>query len=427
MIKKYTARLTFLLCGGLWLSNGALAADPAPQVDRWRFTSFGTLGFSHAQGDDLRVRQDLTQPQTFNGDNSWKLDSLIGAQVSADLTDTLSATVQGIFRSRYEASLNQSIERAFVGWQVTPNLSFHGGRLRQDFYMLGDYRNAGFAYLWQRPPIEFYGPVLVNSIDGIDAVYRYPLGGSALTLRLAGGSSKPVVRTAVAEMTTIDFKDIYALSVGYESEQWRLKAGASRLTFGNNWDSIQTLQDALRNPMLQPVWPGAEGYADLVGMQGKSIGFYSAGASYENLWQVSGEVGYITSEWDALPDTFSAYLSIGRQIGQVTPYVLLAKIRPTESISAITAPYSTPSPVINAQLAAIYNGLNSSLHIVRFEQHTVSVGARWDVHPNIALKLQWDHSEVDAGAGGLWRNETGNDISPAATVDLVSASLNWVY
>ena len=428
MIKNSASLLPLLLLASFSFPNCTLAGDAIPLIDNWRFTSFGTLGFAHTQGDDLLAQHDLTQPQTFVNDNSWKLDSLIGAQVSADLTKTVSATVQGVVKSRLEPSLNHSIERAFVGWQATPTLSFHGGRLRQDFYMLADYRDAGFAYLWMRPPIEFYGPVLLNSLDGVDAVYNHPLDGGVLSLRVVAGHSKPNLRTNVAEVATLEFKDIYGLSVGYESDQWRLKAGAARLTFAANTDAIQRLADALSNPAVQTVWPGAQNYADRVTLPGKTIGFYSAGASYENLWQLSGEIGYITSDWDPLPDTLSAYLSVGRHIGTVTPYVLLARIRPTQDTSAFTAPQTIPIPAINAQLTSLYDGLNGSMHLWRFDQHTVSVGARWDVYTNLALKLQWDHSEINADSGGLWQREPfASNLAPAATVDLFSASLNWMY
>lgn len=424
--------LALLLFTSLSLPNSALAdpaADLTPQAERWRFTSFGTLGFSHALSDEfLRAHQDLTQPETFEGDNSWKLDSLIGAQLSTNLTETLALTVQGVFRERYDQTLERSIERAFIEWQATPQLSFHGGRLRIDFYMLADYRDAGFAYLWIRPPIEFYGAVLVNSVDGLDAVYKYPLEGGVLTMRAVAGQSERDVQTEVnGAINTLEFEDILGVSLSYESDLWRITTGAYRLTFGNDLNLVETLQTALRTPIVQPVWPGAQDYADLVTMQGQDVGFYSAGASYDNLWQLSGEVGYIASDWHALPDTLSAYFSVGRHIGEVTPYILLASVRPLQDSATITAPQNTPSPAANAQLAAIYDGLNSGLHLVRFKQNTISVGARWDVHTNVALKLQWDHSEVGARAAGLWRNESGTTLSPAATVNLVSASANWVF
>ena len=427
MIKSSASLQSILLLASLSLPHCALAVDAAPEVEHWHLTSFGTLGFAHTAGDDLHARRDLSRPDTFSNDESWRLDSLIGAQVSTDLSETLSATVQGVYRARHEQSLERSIERAFVGWQATPHLNIHGGRLRNDIFMLSDYRDAGFAYPWIRPPIEFYGQVAVNSFDGLDAVYNIPLDGSMLTMRLFSGHTEVDLQESPNSITTQKFDDFRGASVAYESDRWRVKVGGSHFVFGNEAAALQGLQAALKNPVIQPAWPEAQSYADLVAMKGKSLAFYSAGVSYENLWQLSGEVGYTTSDWQALPDMIAAYFSIGRHIGQVTPYLLLASIRPLQDSPTISAPQSTPSAAANAQLSGLYGGLTLIAGSVPFNQHTVSVGARWDVLSNVALKLQWDHSEVHAGGAGLWTNETKVAPPSAATVDLVSASVNWVY
>jgi len=195
---------SLLLFTSLSLPNLVFAADPTSEVDHWRFTTFGTLGISHTQGDDLLARRDLSQPESFNGDWSWKLDSLVGGQLNADLTDTISLVVQGVYKSRPKQSLDRTIERAFIGWQATPDLSFHAGRLGLDFYMLSDYRDVGFAYLWMRPPAEFYGPVYLQGIDGADVVFRHAVGNGSVVTRLFAGENHRDVALDGTGVDTID-------------------------------------------------------------------------------------------------------------------------------------------------------------------------------------------------------------------------------
>lgn len=431
MNKRLTIRIALAgaLSASLFLPCGVLADDSPPQVERWRFTTFGTLGISHTQGDDFAARRDLSQPNSFNGDWSWKLDSLVGGQLNAELTDTVSLLVQGVFKSRPEQSLDRTIERASLGWQATPNLSFHAGRLGLDFYMLSDYRDVGFAYLWMRPPTEFYGPVYVQGLDGLDAVYRHSVGSGSVVARLfAGSNERDLLADGTDTANTVNLKPAWGGSLTFENEHWRLKIGGTRVRIDSPLDASKPLLDALNNPALQALWPAAAGYADTLDVQGKTFSYYSLGASYDGIdWQVSGEFGYFTSEWAPVSNTSSAYASIGRHFGPVTPYVLFSMVRPAHDVRIIEPPPSTSIPALDAQLLLLSGGVQSAFQSVRFEQNTLSVGARWDVHPNIALKLQWDHSEIDASGSSLWWNRTGTTPSPAASVDLVSASLNWMY
>jgi hypothetical protein len=294
--------------------------------------------------------------------------------------------------------------------------------------MLSDYRDVGFAYLWMRPPPEFYAPAYLQGIDGLDVVYRSPLGSGSVVARLFGGINERDLVLDGAGTNTVQLAPVWGASVTFEDEQWRLKLGGALLRFDNQLEGIQPLTTALQNPGLQAVWPDAAMYADDLNVNGKVFGYYSLGASYDdNRWQLSGELGYIDSEWEPVPDVRSAYLSIGRHIGTVTPYVLLATVRSAHDAPDLPLPPTTSNPNIDAQLLYLQSAVQTVFQVLRFDQDTVSVGARWDVHPNIALKLQWDHTEIKAMGAGLWSNQTGTQPAPAGTVNLISASLNWMY
>lgn len=376
---------------------------------------------------DLHAQRDWGQADTFKGDWSWKLDSLLGVQVNARLADSLNAAVQLVLKDRPSVTLEESLEWAFLAWQPSDGLALRAGRLGVDFYMLSDYRNVSFAYLWQRPPIEFYGPLLPYHVDGLDLTYQFPFAGGAVLAKVFAGATRQDVELVTgAGADQLELTPLWGGSLSYESERWRLKAGFGHVTFGRDLSYLEAtgLLPGLENPMLRSVWPEAQGYGVDARMKGKRIGFYSLGASFDdNTWLISGELGYLDSDWDPLSDSVSAYLSVGRRWGKLTPYVLLATIQPVTETKALVAPSSLA--LSDPALASLYAGTLKLFEDWRADQRTLSLGLRWDVSNNMALKFQWDHSAV--ASDGLWWSTSGDAGFRDTRVNLLSASLNWMF
>ena len=403
------------------------AEEASASNPRLRLSSFGTLGLAHSSQAEVHVARDWGQADTFDGAWSWKLDSLLGVQMNASLTDQIDAAVQFIVKDRHRMTAEQSLEWAFLAWQPHDGLVLRGGRLGIDVYMLSDHRNVGFAYLWQRPPIEFYGPLFPYYVDGVDLTYRRSFGrGTLLSKLFAGATEQSILLQNELGVDRIELDPLWGGSLSYESEQWRLKAGFAHLRFANNPASFHTtgLLAGLEDPLVNSIWPQARGHANDLRMQGKRGRFYSLGAAYDDTtWLISGELGYLNSEWNPVRDSLSAYLSLGRRWGDWTPYLLLAGIRPVDSAPLITAP---PAIAFNdPSLAALYEGACLICRDLWAKQHTLSLGLRWDMSHNLALKFQWDHSDVQFG--GLWWNHSEDIPLPPTRVDLFSASLNWMF
>jgi hypothetical protein len=59
-------------------------------------------------------------------------------------------------------------------------------------------------------------------------------------------------------------------------------------------------------------------------------------------------------------------------------------------------------------------------------QNTLSIGARWDVLRNAALKLQYDHTRIGAGSSGVLANLQPG-FQPGGTVNVISVSVDFVF
>lgn len=77
------------------------------------------------------------------------------------------------------------------------------------------------------------------------------------------------------------------------------------------------------------------------------------------------------------------------------------------------------------EIRALYEGLDALYSRLGTDQTTLSLGARWDLHENMALKVQWDH--VTTKGYDLWGIE--ESISPDSKYDLnlLSVSLSWIF
>jgi len=117
----------------------------------------------------------------------------------------------------------------------------------------------------------------------------------------------------------------------------------------------------------------------------------------------------------------SAYLSVGRRVGDLTPYLMLATASPLERETRVTAP--APAFLADPTIAALHEGTLDLYDAANLDQHTLSLGLRWDARPNLALKLQWDHVEI--ARSGLWWD--GGTQTHDTSAELLSVSLNWVF
>ena len=173
------SRNSFLCLLTCAFASGAFCPVSTADVieeQRFRVSGFATLGAVKSGDEDLGFRQGLYQEGVFDGDWSLKSNSNLGLQLDANINDRLSATVQLVGRTRVENNLENSLEWAFLRYRATQSITVRAGRLGPNNYMLSDYRNIGFAYLWVRPPTEFYSIISFDHLDGLDVAYSSAAG-----------------------------------------------------------------------------------------------------------------------------------------------------------------------------------------------------------------------------------------------------------
>ena len=425
--------IVFVVQVAIWyLVMGPAKSEAAEEVvslnQPFKFSAFGTAGLLY-DDSPFHMQREFGQPDTFRGSKySLLADSLVGAQVDYNITGRFDATVQMVAKKRAQQTIEESLEWAFIRWRPTDELAVRAGRLGLDLYMLSDYRSVGFAYLWQRPVVEFYGPLMFQNFDGADVAYSYKLGEGTLQGKLFGGvADRSLELVQGGGINNLEMSSIFGGKVSYEDEQLRLSLGYGRATIGGNLKNISELMTPLRNS--SPLWPEAGTIANTIASKNRVIQFFSAGAAYEiNNWLLQGEAGYLASNWPVLPDIMSGYLSVGYHINDFTPYVVLAAAKSQNGAPSVSShPAVTGDSITDGQLAELYTNAVTLSHGIKVDQKTVSLGLRWDIYQNVALKFQWDLSMVAANGANLWWGPLGTTGSDTNYVNLLSTSVNITY
>ena len=168
--------------------------------------------------------------------------------------------------------------------------------------------------------------------------------------------------------------------------------------------------------------PCAETQA-LLTASGADASFTGIGLSIDRgNWLASME--YTKRKTDTyISDTTGWYASAGYRLGKFTPYLAVSKIsvdkRHTNPLLAMAPGVPPFSPYVTQFLAT-----------QNTEQRTTSLGVRWDVLSNVAIKAQWDRIVKPADSVGMFYvNETvGSDFyDNKQTVNAVSLSVDFVF
>lgn len=391
----------------------ALAGEDAPSVS---IGGFGTLGVVHSSERQADFTANALNPGDAGASRAWSaaVDSRLGVQMALNLNSKWSALLQLVSERTLRDGYAPVVEWANLQYQATPDLSVRVGRIALPLFLTGDYRKAGYALPWVRPPVELYGAIPLPNSDGVDLNYRWQLGDlhnlTQVSLGRADMSLAPEARAQARGLT----------GISNTATAGALTLRASVLTAELSVDIARPLFDGLRGF-------GAQGQAlvERYELSGKRAYVASLGFNYDpGQWFMMGEFGRMNAH-SYLGDKSAAYLGAGRRYGDLTPYAVYSVSRAnmaTRVAGLDLGPLPAPQAMAGAQLNA---GLNQLLAAIP-RQHTVSAGVRWDLYPNYALKLQYDRITPQQGSTGTFINVQPGFPSGHA-IAVLSAALDFVF
>jgi hypothetical protein len=416
------------------LAAGIAPAQEAPSASGLRLSGFGTLGVLHADAPPGWgfLRED-TQPLN-SGGTRLSVDTRVGVQANYALDERIELVAQVVLKDRVRGSrLLESLEWAFVAYRPTPNMLLRVGRLNADIYMLSDLRNVGFAYPWVRPSVDYYGALPLSSIDGADISHTWDFGDVRWRVKAFVGAQSQVSTDAPRGEPTYrsDADSIFGASMSREAGGLTLRAnvGTARVAARQTDQIRQVLQgfSLLQSLPLPAIAAEAGSLRASLGIDRVHIHFIGFGAAYETgAWQLSAELAHIGGGLRVVAGDYG-YVSAGRRFGDFTVYGMLGRSRAHGGLVAQPEWAATLAPLIGPEAAGQAQGLGTAaaqtINHRRVDQRSVSLGVRWDLHPQVALKLQWDHYRIGHHGSLLWANGTDD----AARANVGTLVMDFVF
>ena len=378
---------------------------------RWSIKGFGTFGYIGTDTDTIGFRRSNTQSQDTTDSGGITTDSRLGVQLSVDINRSVHATVQWVARDISGDFFEQNLDWAFLRWNFTPTSTIRAGRLALDLFFLSDHRDVGYAYPWMRPPHEFYNNIALRHFDGFDFNHKIHFNDDTLSIKLFAGHSFNQIRSTLFSNSTDIKTPLVGGNVKFESQDWKVRAGYAYIQVINNLPTEKLFQ-TLNDPMVNMGIPGIKQVIPSFQLKGRSTHYYSLGGAYDNgSWITQAEISYMDTDTPLFPDAISSYLSIGKRISKVTVYSLFGISRSFQKTIHV------PSPVIpSPQLQYLSHIMDRTINKNGIDEKSISLGARWDFHPNFALKTQWSHYWLGKNGTQFWQDSTLKDKSREVNV-----------
>ncbi len=385
----------------------AWAGASAAQAADIALDGYGTLGVVYSDEPRADYVRNLFQEDGAGRTRTWspEVDSRLGLQLSADFDERLDGVVQVVAEQGHDDHYTPAVEWANLQYEATDALSLRAGRVVARNFLTSEYRKVGYAIPWVRPPQEVYRLVPITNVDGLDLTHRSHVGGATNTVRVTYGGT----RVDVPDYGVLQADHALLVSDQITQGGLTLYAAYSRAELTLDGYS-QELFDAYRE-----AGPEGEAIAERYDMDGKRHETVMLGGRYDpGDWFLMGEWAHAKSQ-TFFADSRGWYSTAGYRIGQLTPYLTLAKI---EATSATSHP-GIGEPQLDGPL-------NEQLLGISPQQERISLGTRWDFDPGAALKLQFDYLDLEAGSRGVLVNEAA-DYERGGVVRVFSATVDFVF
>lgn len=396
---------------------------------------FGTVGWSDDRDAGLGFTREINQNPDPARRGSLRPDSRLGLQWAWQATPRLRTAVQLVAREKVNNSLNASFEWAYLAYAPSSEWTLRAGRLGLDMYLDSETRSVGYTHTAVRPDHSFYAGFAHYAFDGVDLTWRSgEVGAGHWQLRAQFGRTRADTAFTTGEASfgleqdkpyRLVLDRQWTLSAQLDRGNWRWRVGAAGAQLAGQPPARSAMARLM--PLIDARIPGVSealaGALKGLDMAGDSRRYLTAGTRYDDGdWQVTAELGHFHTRSKFWPQGWSAYLLAARQFGVWRPYVSFGMARSTRDAAQLGGDWSQLGPDGPALQAYIENGLN----ITRVEQRNLSLGVRWDVATNAALKLQWDRFWIDRDGYALWRVPMSR-ADRATTAHVVSVALDFIF
>lgn len=366
-------------------------------------------GFARAVGGKLDTN--LATYEGYDSGVSFSEKSLIAVQADYGFSSTLSASVQFLLHT--DQDRKSGVEWLYLTYAPVEDWQFNVGRLRTPFLKYSDVIDVGFAYPWINAPQQLYSSYIFSQYEGANSRYRATYGDAVVDFEVYyGGYKDNLISSGIDVEVEVD--ELYGgvIEVNYGGFQLR--------TATITGPKVETSIDEIA-PLIQGL--KAAGFDDIAERFeiNDSASAFLLGASYDTLnWYLSGEWMKVSSDIDVLANLESFYVSYGYYYESVLFHITYAASNQSINTVENTIPVGV-TPALD-QLYYTVEELNS--YFPTDDLDTWTLGARWDVKTNVALKAEVSFLDGKEGKTSFF---VVDDQRFDRNATLYQVALEWVF
>jgi hypothetical protein len=327
-------------------------------------------GFLSAGASSTNTSANYVVPGHGEIDNHWNAsaNSLVGLQFTAQLANSLQAVTQLIAtgdNTNGDIAYRVNAEWAFLRFSYSSNYQVRIGRFRIPTFLYSETEQVGYSYPWVQLPNEVYRIVPFDNINGVNILYRHPLGNSGWNLTIepfyGSNDSKFTIHNQAAPTgVDVDFRED-ALKGGVVS------VGNDNMTVRGTYATLK-LTGQIPGQVKPLFSSDTTTYLD-VALKWNVRHFIVQGeyARRSTPSQIAALTGY--------------YGSIGWRIGKLTPIFTYAHIKTTNAHELALNPLSSELPQ---------------------DQQSYTLGLDYTLNTNLASKISVSQITPLNGTSGLF-------------------------
>lgn len=399
------------MCAGSIASVGAVLADTGNGSSSFSLRGFGTVGAARSSSSHAEFVRDMSQPVGIkDGQWSGRIDSILGVQANWQATADVELVGQVVSRLHYDRSHNPEVMWAFAKWEPDPRFSLRAGRIGADFMILADSRLVGYSYLPVRPSPDFFGPLFFSHFDGADVSAAMPLGNGVLRGKVFGGWTQEKSAGALGVWDTSGSL-LRGVVLEYVDGPWQFRGNLASIRFAADMNTA-----FLSDPLRIIGTPQSIAAAEILRFNNIVAQFMSIGIVYDQgPVLVQGMLNKISNMAQFVEESYAGYFLTGYRLGSITPYAGISWWRMQSKQPPITGlPELHPLNLAYMQF----------IEAIRTNRTTYSLGMRWDLRADMALKFQWDTVRATKDTLFSLRNvDPGWD----GKTDVLSVTLDFIF
>lgn len=369
-MKKTILSTAILLATSFASTSQALAAD------------LNVNGFGSVRGGQMLDVDGVNPllPNLYNDDKfTFEDETLFGLQVSSDLGEGLSATVQ--FTAQGKNDFEVEARWAYLAYEINNNHTVKVGRMANPIFFQSEYEIVGYAHNFARLPKSVYWGFDFSTIEGVSFDSNYLLGDYFLTTKAIYGNWDGTILTNNTKVES-EFNTILGFNASLNRDWWTVFGGVLTAEIDGEMDN------QLINPVVAPAIgvSGAspdetDAFLSALGQAGKDGLYIYAGFKVDHHdWLIDYEYAQYEIEDSSDAKNESWFLALGRRFGDYTVTFVHEDFKQEADYSVIS---DVSNPVLQATGRAVIDNLAARNMTID------SLNVRWDFHSSAALKFDY--------------------------------------